>query len=559
MRSFLFAIIVIFCNHLFAQTPFELNTLIESKSSVEHITPLGENFLVQLRGGHPLYNSYHYQCLNTSGELVWELNDGFTYMQHTQACVRDDGSVVIFNFDNGCDYISSAFEVLIVNAQGDIINQWVFSDIDNSPLVAEYTLMTALANQNTLAIGSQQGLQLFDLNTGTLGPIIPVDSDVMPLEIVVMDQEQLVFYNGLKAVIINWMSSATTSFDFVQPTQKLSLHGEAFYAIENMAIRKYSLDGVVLETYTLNEGTFIAHSTWNSNVLMAIVSHPTAWEEAKIFSETLSELGSFEIVDSHLFDISTFENAGDQYWLGGTNRTLDNSGWRAVVKSYPFFSEPFITQQDIGVTDVQFSNLHFIATQGAAPPNILYALVGDIEVSVTNFSENTVQDWSVHYNLPIFFPPPFCSSAVDFRTSTTAIEVGQTSSITMLNVPLTYAYNLEDQEVTNFSYCISSLGPNNFLDDYPDNDSFCIESSAIYTGVKEMDALGFSYLIQEESIQLTCNDAIQYVLVDMQGRVIDLGKKSKGTNTISTQALSSGIYAITLWNQQFSKTIRFSK
>jgi hypothetical protein len=490
---------------------------------------------------------------------VWELSDGFTYMEHTQACVRDDGSVVIFNVDNGCDYFSNGFEVMVVSAQGDIINQWVFSDMENSPLVPDYVLRTTLANQNTLAIGSIQGLQLFDLTTGNLGPVISVDPDLEPLEIVPMDQERLVFYNPLKAVVINWMSSTINSFNFVQPIQKLSLHGDAFYAIENMGIRKYALDGELLGLFALNEGSFIGHSTWNSNVLMAVVAHPAALKEAKIFSETLNELGSFEIVDSHLFDITTFENGGDQYWIGGINRTEDNSGWRAVLKSYPFNSDPFTTQEDIGVTDIQFGNLRFIQTQGAPPPNIRYVLVGDVEVYLTNFSESVVQDWSVHFNLPMSFPPPFCSSAVSFRSGNTTIEVGQTISTLLLNVPLAYAYNLEDQEVTNFSFCISSLGPNNLLDDYPDNDSYCQEGSALFTTVKDIEGIDFSYLILEESVQLTCNEAFQYVLVDMQGRVIDLGKKSKGINSISAESLSSGVYALTIWNAQFLKTIRFSK
>lgn len=558
MRLFLLSIIVIFCNQLLAQSPFERNTLIESKNSVEQITPVGENFLVQLRGSHPLYNTYHYQCLNASGEVVWELNEGFAYMEHTEACVRDDGSVVIFNFDNGCDYISPLYEVIIVDAQGSIIHQWTETNMDTSPLVQLFQPVTTLASQNKLAIASNEGVQLFDLTTGTLGEAMIFSPTMLSINAFAKDEENLIFYDSQFVVNFNWVTGVSTSFELAVPTEHLTLHGTELYGIGNTQIHKYSFDGTVLETYTLSEGSFLAHSTWNSNVLMAVVSNPLGLEEAKIFSETLSELGSFEIVDSHLFDISIFVNAGDQYWLGGKNATVDTSGSRAIVKSYPFFAAPFSTQQNIGISDIQISNLRFIPIQNPPPDNTVHWVVGDVAITTTNYSEEVVNNWSIHYNLPSWITP-FCSNAVDFEAITASLGVGQSVTQMIQDVPFRYIYNVEEGATVDYEFCATSLGPNNFLDDYPDNDSFCIESSVIYTGVKEIDALGFSYLVQEESIQLTCNDAIQYVLVDMQGRVIDFGKKSKGTNTISTQALSSGVYAVTVWNPQFSKTIRFSK
>jgi hypothetical protein len=57
MYRFLVLFFFLFSSLLRAQIPFEQNILIEARNFVEQITPLGENFLVRLKGIHPYFNT----------------------------------------------------------------------------------------------------------------------------------------------------------------------------------------------------------------------------------------------------------------------------------------------------------------------------------------------------------------------------------------------------------------------------------------------------------------------------------------------------------------------
>lgn len=544
---------------LWAQVPFEYNIVLEPNSEITQIEPMGNQYLVQMKGTHPLFLRYEYRGYSAQGEQIWQLNEGFAFNAHANACVRDDGSAVLFVYDYGCDYFTNLFQVIIINANGEVEQNFIFDDMDSSPLVGESYYTTFLKSPNELVIVGYGGFQVFNLTEGTMSTLVFLDPIAMPMGGLRISDTKIALYDEQQIIQYDFMTEQNYSFLFPVPIQSVSFHGNELYALGEDQISKFDLSGMATGvTYLTEEGcTYLPKVNWNSTVLMTIVQKPNGDKVAKIYSEVLNELGTFELADAHLFSINSFANGGDQYWVGGKNSATDLAGSRALLKSYPFFDEPLLIQQDIGVTNVEFSNLYFYEIAG--PPGLHnYGLVGDVEVTVTNFSEEDVYDWSVHANLDVYVHP-WCSNAIEFRQSNTVIPVNESRTLTMQSMPIGSFFNLEDAQVVEYTFCVTSLGPNGMLDDVPTNDALCENASIVFTALEEVKASPFACIIKNESIEWRCHEDVQFCLFDVQGKILCTGKKNAGTHEIGTVALPSGVYALTLASSSSFQTIRFTK
>jgi len=560
MRLFLSIFAVLFSILLEGQTPFEKNIMIGAFNEIKCIEPMGENFLVQIKATDPLFEQYEYRCYNAQGDELWRLDSGFQFGGHALPCVREDGSAVLFIFDYGCDFASNMFQIMIISNGGDVIQNFVFDDMTTSPLIADSEFDTFLKTQNELVVLTFSGFQIFDLSQGTLSSEYFLDPMAMPLGGLRINDDKIALYDAQGIIQHDFISGQNYFFLFPMVTTSVSLHGDELFAMGLNQIAKFDLTGMATGVHYLDqtEGSYLPHVTWNSNVLMTVVSNPNGWEKAKIYSEVLNELGSFDIVDSHLYTINCFTNAGEEYWIGGRNNSVDSSGSRALLKSYPFFSEPWMSQQDIGVTNIEFGNVYFTPMQNPLPGTTIHYLIADVLVTVTNFSEVEVADWSIHNHLVVYLPP-WCSQAVSYGIGSETIGVAESKTYLMMNTPLGYHYNLEDQEEVPYSLCVSSLGPNNLLDDFPDNDSFCAEGTTIFTEVDNLETLPFSYRIKSDGVEINSTAPISYVLIDMQGKIIESANKGIGVQTIGTDHFASGIYALSISTDSSRQTIRFSK
>jgi hypothetical protein len=268
--------------------------------------------------------------------------------------------------------------------------------------------------------------------------------------------------------------------------------------------------------------------------------------------------------DADELNVEYFLWLEDRVFLAGNRRP--NSNCHQLNFRYNDFNGQVISPrtEDVSVDNVQVNNIHTLIN--SFPSGVFSMVVrGDVQVTVTNHSDVPVSSfwltWQVFEQANGMSPQCHMGEGLRFNQPFQELAPGQTLTLSYDNTFIGSFWPQSVGTTFNHEFCITSLAPNQFIDKDQSNDAYCAQIEHLITDIDELAASEVSFVVNGEAgtIQLNSNEDVQYALLDMQGRILDLGKKSKGINYISIESLASGMYTLVVSTKSEKQSFRFVK
>jgi hypothetical protein len=257
--------------------------------------------------------------------------------------------------------------------------------------------------------------------------------------------------------------------------------------------------------------------------------------------------------ESDHYNIIDFEILNENIVLGGFNKHFTFQNARNLVKSIPLSSTENLFEEDIQVTIFEMTDYGFYPTTACPPP--CYSCYFDGLITVTNNTSHPVDSFTIHYQ-PQSIWYGFCAGI--YYTNQITLNIQPFQSVTF---PLEYSYfhsymgNSNYGQIIDLTICFSSMGPNNHIDDVPENDSFCGTYPVLFTDISEIDNHEMliypnpsSQYFYVDITAVNLAGQCHFEIIDLQGKVVKqfAHKLADISYMLDLKELPAGLYLLQL-------------
>lgn len=270
-------------------------------------------------------------------------------------------------------------------------------------------------------------------------------------------------------------------------------------------------------------------------------------------------IGNFGGLDN--FGVIDFCKYNEQFYLGGLNGcSYFNEGSTASLKNYSLDFETEHFSQDIGITDINVVGHNFYP-EAIFQGNIMnYNLHLSVDVTVTNFTNNPVSNANVVWRVDPYDPFGICDSDLRYFDVDTIAPNGST----VLHINDAFYRNQTSPgngNYTDVEVCMASHAPDNKVDDFRNNDSYCETFNLLFVGIDESktNSINCFYNSTQDQIEIRNLIDAQSQLYSSSGQLLWSQKLLRGDNQIPMDEFTSGIYLVRIETKDGVSVVKVGK
>jgi|GEM_PF-5268164 len=189
-----------------------------------------------------------------------------------------------------------------------------------------------------------------------------------------------------------------------------------------------------------------------------------------------------------------------------------------------------------------------------------YNLHLSVDVTVTNFTDNPVSNARAVWRVDPYNPFGFCGSNLVYFNVDSIAPNGST----VLHINDSFYRNQSSPgngNYTDVEVCMASHAPDNKVDDFRNNDSYCETFNLLFVGVDEsaLNPINCFYSSDQDHIEIRNISEAQLQLYSSSGQLLRSQTLLRGDNQLSMDGYSSGIYLVKVETKDGVSVVKVGK
>lgn len=561
MKSFYLTLLSVYVasNSYSQAAAFEQNLYAADNSQVSQIISFGDSLLVKSESYDAGSSFTQLRMIDTEGNSLWAAPQTLYSVGPIAVSSFSDTSFFHLQIEDWCDVMSGMLTFNEYDLDGNIIWQTTYDmsgqTNPNAPAYPNYFDFIAL-NETQLVLLENYGAYFFDRdeNDFTQSVSFPFENWV---DVLRKDDEAFIAYspNGIFEIT----ASGITQLNDVYINHLHSFNDQYMGIAESNSLLAMSDELQVTDTVDL-AGLEVLN--WVNDIEVSdeqiyfIVVDAANAEHLIALNDDFEMTQNWTLPEGQNYNVREFEIQNGHLILGGSNEnyTLDNS--RNLVKSIPIESTANLFDEDIQVSGFELTDYHFSIVSGCPQPCYSFYFMGD--VTVTNNSSNPVNSFSIHYQ-PIAMVPTLCGGL--FYTQEIGLTIQPNGTITFPidnNMYYSDMWGNDYGQMVDLNICFSTMGPNDHMDDVPENDEHCSEHEVLFIGVAEAGLTTVAVYPNpvEELLNVQLPQGTHHLqLFDMAGHVVADYGKHRHSAQLRRESIAAGVYMLSVSNDERATSV----
>lgn len=555
MNRVLLCLFLISSVGLSAQNLFlEKNFYCSDRTKIADAFPWGEHMFCVIECKDEFFDYRSFECVTTEGASLWQL-PFVNYIDDYE--VQPDNSVWLLEVQYGCDYIGSTYAIRRYNEDGAVefsLDAEGFDDGDFGLEIEWIQNQICALNDSILVVGSSAGLSFFNTNTEEYFTRLDITNEWTAVsELVSLEDELAVALANDSVYVVEAGGNLLWSGPSIGPEAKVVAANTGYILYDQTMAIHYNSNGEEIASWQPDLNIWIDRVEVQGSEVFLLLNTDQG-NELLTLDTDFQMVNSWAISDPSILVPRTAVRVGDFMFIGGQNG--HHGSHQGVLKEFDLEGTTATYDMDIELLAIACDGVETYVVDEVF--DVYGTQAVGIEVEIRNNGEFPITGFAVYAEMDFLFSwcggPEIASEYVS-----ESIMPGEVFTFDIEALAGETIFEPEEGEQFTFDKCFWLHGPDGKMDDLPENDYLCVTEDWLFTSITELESSSISmlYMPSQDLLRLNADSEVDWMLLDLSGRIIESGFTGIGGQSISTANLRAGIYICAAKSTSHTETLKF--